>query len=187
MAIYSIISSSVRTGKKSQRVALYFKNYIAEHNLGSAEILDLEEYNFPIFEERLKFQKTPLKNAISFSEKIKASDAVIIVTPEYNGGYPASLKNVIDLLTDEWKKKPVAFATVSAGNFGGMQAITSLQFLFWKMGAWTIPAMFPTATVEKSFNEDGVPTDKESTDKKAAKFLSEINWCIQANAKMQKD
>ncbi|WP_371068370.1 NADPH-dependent FMN reductase, partial [Salmonella enterica] len=104
-------------GRNSHRVALFFKNYIESNNLGSVEMLDLFEYQFPIFDERLKFQKNPSPSTIEFGEKIKAADGVIIVTPEYNGGYPASLKNVIDLLTDEWKRKPVAISTVSAGGF----------------------------------------------------------------------
>jgi len=109
---------------------------------------------------------------------------VIIVTPEYNGGYPASLKNVIDLLYDEWYKKPIAISTVSEGNFAGMQVITSLQFSLWKIGAWTVPAMFPVANVDKSFDEKGAPTEKEATEKKAANFIKEILWCIDAKKKM---
>jgi NAD(P)H-dependent FMN reductase len=51
-----IISSSVRRGRKSHRVALYFKRYIEDNELAEAEILDLREYNFPIFDERLSKQ-----------------------------------------------------------------------------------------------------------------------------------
>ncbi|HET6991770.1 MAG TPA: NAD(P)H-dependent oxidoreductase, partial [Bacteroidia bacterium] len=123
-----IIAASVRTGRKSDRVALFFRNYIETNNLASTEILDLQQYQFPVFDERLKFQKNPLPQTIEFAEKIKSADGVIIVTPEYNGGYPAALKNVIDLLNDEWRKKPIAISTVSAGGFAGMQVITSLQF-----------------------------------------------------------
>src|SRR6185503_8329775 len=98
-----------------------------------AEILDLNSYNFPIFNERLRFQKEPAASVLEFAGKIKASDGVIIVTPEYNGGYPASLKNIVDLLYDEWHRKPVAISTVSDGVFGGTQVITSIQFSLWKI------------------------------------------------------
>lgn len=181
-----IISASVREGRNSHRVALYFNSYLEENKVAEAEILDLKSCNFPLFGERLKYQKEPLAAASEFAEKVRKADGVIIITPEYNGGYPASLKNVIDLLTDEWKKKPVAICTVSDGIFGGTQVITSLQFVLWKMKVWTVNAMFPVPEVDKSFDENGVAADKEATDKRAAGFVGELLWCIEAKAGMKK-
>ncbi len=180
----SIVSSSVRSGRKSHRIALYFKKYLEENKLSTVEILDLHQYNFPLFSERLRFQKSPTEEMLDFANKIKASDGVIIVTPEYNGGYPASIKNIIDLLYDEWYRKPVAISTVSNGNFGGTQVITSLQFTLWKIRAWTVPAMFPVPRISEAFDEDGNPTDKPASDKKAATFIRELMWCIEANKRM---
>lgn len=180
----AIISSSIRTERKSHRVALYFKNYLKSNKLATAEILDLNEYNFSLFDERLHFQKSPSVKTLDFAEKIKTADGVLIITPEYNGSYPASLKNVIDLLYDEWHRKPVAISTVSEGSFGGSQVIMALQFLLWKIHAWTVSAMFPVSKVSDSFDENGNPTDKTATDKKAANFIQELLWCIEAKNKM---
>ncbi len=180
-----ILLSSVRVKRNSNRVATYLKKYTEENKLAEVEILDLDQYQFPIFTERLKFQTDPDKKTIEFAEKIKNSQGVIIVTPEYNGGYPAALKNVIDLLNDEWHHKPIAISTVSAGAFGGSQAITSLQFTLWKMTALIVPATFPVPKVQDAFDENGTPTDKTATDKRAAAFLKELLWCIQANEKMK--
>ena len=180
-----IISSSVRNGRNSHRVALYFKNYLEENQIANAKIIDLKTLDFPIFEERLKFISEPTEAMLSLADDIKNSDGIIVVTPEYNGGYPASLKNVIDLLYTEWKRKPIGVATVSAGAFAGSQVITSLQFTLWKIGALVVPAMFPVATIEKTFNEDGQPSDKEATDKKAKAFVAELTWWIEAKQKME--
>lgn len=180
----AIISSSIRTGRNIHRVALYFKNYLETNQLATVELLDLQAYNFPLFEERLRLQKEPPVKVLEFAEKIKTADGVIIVTPEYNGGYPASLKNVVDLLYDEWHRKPVAISTVSDGIFGGTQVITSLQFSLWKIRAWTVPAMFPVPKVKEAFNEDGTPADKAATDKRAAGFISELLWFTEARNKM---
>ena len=180
----SIISSSVRIGRNSHRVALYFKNYLQANNLATADILDLNEYNFPIFNERLKYQKDPAPATLEFAEKIKASDGVIIVTPEYNGGYPASIKNVVDMLYDEWHRKPIAISTASDGVFGGTQVITSLQFSLWKIRAWTVLAMFPVPKAQEAFDEAGNPTDKAAADKRAAGFTGELLWCIEAAKRM---
>jgi NAD(P)H-dependent FMN reductase len=183
----AIISASVRLKRNSHRVALYLKRFLEEKQLATAAILDLAEYNFPVFNERLRLQPSPTAEVIEFAEKIKSSDGVIMVTPEYNGGCPASLKNVIDLLNDEWKRKPVAFATVSAGSFGGMNVITSLQYSLWKMQAWTVPALYPVPKIAEAFNEQGEPLDKVATDKRTTRFIDELLWCIEAKQRMLKN
>lgn len=180
----SIISASIRTGRNSHRVALYFKQYLEKNKLATADILDLKEFNFPLFEERLKYLPATEKAILNFAGSIKGADGIIIVTPEYNGGYPASLKNVVDLLYDEWHRKPVAIAAVSDGSLGGTQVITSLQFSLWKMRAWTVPAMFPVPKVREMFDEQGVPADAAATDKRAAGFVNELLWCVAAGKKM---
>ena len=181
----AIISASVRTGRNSHRVALYFHKFLEENKLATSEILDLNAYNFPVFNERLKYQSSPSQGVLDFASKIKTADGVIIVTPEYNGGYPASIKNVIDLLYDEWRRKPIAISTVSDGVFGGSQVITSLQFSLWKIRAWTVPAMFPVPKAPSAFDEAGNPSDKASTDKRATTFIQELLWCIEAKKKME--
>jgi NAD(P)H-dependent FMN reductase len=184
MTKISIISSSVRIGRNSHRVALFFKKHLEENNLAKAEILDLANYNFPLFEERLKYQQAPSEGVVDFATRVKSSDGIIIITPEYNGGYPASLKNVIDLLYDEWYHKPVAISTVSESNFGGSQVITSLQFLLWKMRALTVPAMFPVPNVTELFDKDGNPTGSSFPEERVANFVKELFWCIEAKSQM---
>lgn len=174
----AIVSASIRTGRNSHRMALFFKNYLEEYNLAEPEILDLAAYNFPLFEERLRYLATPPDRAIEFAEKIKSAQGIIMVVPEYNGGYPASLKNAIDLLTDEWKHKPVALVAVSDGPFGGTQVIAQLQFVLWKLGAYTIPARFHVANVSAMFDEKGMPAEKQSADKRASSFVGELLECI---------
>jgi len=173
-----IISSSVREGRKSHRVALFFKKFIESNGYAESEILDLDAYQFPIFHERLKYQKNPPANAVEFAAKVKAADGVIIVTPEYNGGYPASIKNALDLLIDEWRHKPVAISTASDGVFGGSQVITSLQFSLWKIKALTVTAMFPVPKVQDAFDESGTPADAEGVNKRATTFIKELMWFI---------
>lgn len=173
-----IISSSIRKGRKSHRVALFLKNFIEKTGQGTADIADLEAYDFPLFEERLRFTENPSESVLELSGRIKSADGVIIVTPEYNGGYPASLKNVIDFYYDEWHHKPVAISTVSDGVFGGSQVITSLQFILWKMKAITVTAMFPVPKVGESLSEDGTPADPQAFEKRASVFINELFWYI---------
>jgi len=181
----AIISASIRNGRKSHRVALYFQKYLEENKLSTVEMLDLNEYKFPLFEERLNYLESPSSDVIDFAGKVRSADGIIIVTPEYNGGYPASLKNVIDLLTDEWSRKPVALAAVSNGNFGGSQVLTSLQFSLWKIRALMVPAMFRVPNVHETFDENGNPTNKQAFTKTTAGFISELFWCIEAKSRMK--
>lgn len=180
----AIISSSIRYGRLSHRVAVYINNLIREQGLAESEILDLRRYNFPLFTERLKFQNDPLPEAIEFGEKVKAADGIIIVTPEYNGGYPASLKNAIDLLTGEWRRKPVAFVPVSDGAFAGSQVITSLQFTLWKIGALTVPGPLRIPDVGNTFDEAGNPADKPGMDKRASGLVKELLLFIESGRKL---
>ncbi len=177
----AIISSSVRRERKSHRVALYFQNYLQENNLASTEILDLKEYGFPVFNSTIKTMQNPAENVLEFAGKIKAAEGIIIVTPEYNGGFPASLKNVIDLLYDEWHGKPISICTVSSGPFGGTQALVSLQFTLWKIGAWTVTNMFCVSNVDKTFDDLGNPSDHGVTDPLAEGYIKELLECVKVN------
>lgn len=180
----TIISGSIREGRKSHHVALYFENYIRSNKLAEVEVVDLMECNFPLFTERLAFQKDPSTKAKLFSEKINGADGVIIVTPEYNGGYPASVKNAIDLLVKEWYHKPVGIVSVSSGGFGGVNATALLQSVLTKIKAVPV-ASFPVPKVEENFDEHGNAKDKEATDKRAAGFVKEILWFAESFSKMK--
>lgn len=179
-----IISPSIRKGRKSHRVALYLYNLIKESNLGEPEILDLLKYNFPLFQERLKYIDDPSSEMIDFSKKIRSSDGVVVISPEYNGASPASLKNAIDLLTDEWRKKPVALISVSDGSFAGTQALQSLQFTMWKQGALTVGSPMCLPRISENFDENGVPKDVVGTDKRALLLIDELLWMVEAKRRM---
>ena len=180
----SILSASVRNGRNSHRVALFLERFIGASGTATADIIDLAAYDFPIFHERLKNLKEPSPALLEYAGRAKKADAVIICTPEYNGGYPAALKNAIDVLIDEWQRKPVAFATVSDGSFGGTQVITSLQFSFWKMRAWTVTARLPVPDVQHAFDAEGKATDEAAWNRRAQHFLEETLWCVEAKRRM---
>ena len=177
----AIISASVRPDRKSHRVALFFEKYLADNKLATTEIIDLRAYNFPIFDETLKKQKKPDAKTVEYAKKIDSAHGVIIISPEYNGGMPASLKNAVDVLYDEWRHKPTGIVTVSAGPFAGNQCLVFLQFTLWKMKAWTITEMFSVPSIEETYSEEGIPKDKVATDKLAAIFVKELMWCVKAD------
>jgi NAD(P)H-dependent FMN reductase len=176
-----IISSSIRPDRKSHRIALFFNQYIVENKLASVEIIDLMECNFPLFNNPLKYLENPDNSVVTFAQKIKMADGIIIVTPEYNGTYPASLKNAIDVLYEEWRHKPVGIVTASAGPFAGTQALIALQFTLWKMKAWTITEMFSAPNLQHTYDDTGVPANRKESDELAQIFMKELIWCMNAN------
>lgn len=178
----ALLSASVREGRNSHRVALYLQRALG--GAADVDLLDLAAFRFPVFEERLKFQRDPAPDVVDFARRFAQADGVIIVTPEYNGGYPAGLKNVVDLLVDEWRRKPVALCTVSNGPFGGMQVATSLVLSLWKIKAWVVGAHLPVPKVQEAFNEAGEPVDAEAWAKRTKAFVDELLWAIEARRRM---
>jgi NAD(P)H-dependent FMN reductase len=101
----------------------------AKKKADEVEILDLRDYPMPFYNEPVSPAMSGGKysNEIvnKWSEKIMDGDAFIIVTPEYNHGYPAVLKNALDSIFPEWNRKAVGF--VSYGNAGGARSVEQLR------------------------------------------------------------
>ncbi|MGI9527119.1 MAG: NADPH-dependent FMN reductase [Weeksellaceae bacterium] len=150
-----ILSTSIREGRKSHRVALYIQNWIKENTSHETSIIDLKELNFPLFDERYKFLENPDEKVTQFRNEMNDADALFIVTPEYNGSFPASLKNVIDLLFEEWQNKPISLAPVSGGLFAGMQVTKDLVFALYRIGAYITKSRLHVGQVAENFNEKG--------------------------------
>ena len=85
MYTISIISSSIRTGRKSHNVALYLQKYLSDNYRANVEILDLKSYNFPVFEERLQYQKSPSLEVLEFKNKIIVVDESSLISSRYKG------------------------------------------------------------------------------------------------------
>ena len=122
-----VILGSTRRGRQSHKVARFIAERMSRNERIETEILDLAEYDFPIMEERLRFRDDPPPGLREFSEKVARSDSLVIVTPEYNNGYPGVLKNALDYLLPEYQRKPIAIVTVSAGGFGGINCLAQLR------------------------------------------------------------
>jgi len=176
----AILSSSVRDGERmSHRVALFLKKYFEEKQLAEIIFLDLKEYNFPLFTERLAFQKEPAQKLLDFTEKFNNVDALIIVTPVYNASFPASLKNVIDLYFNEWKRKIVAVSTVTSGFVPALITVKDVQALMLKLNAVVSPTAFTVINTANEFDADSNAVNLEKTEKLLKPFIADLNWLIE--------
>jgi len=178
---------STRRGRMSERVARFLVGQLQQTGKAQTELIDLAELNLPIMEERLHERDDPPPGLVGFGERVGKADALLIVTPEYNGGYPGVLKNALDYLYPEYRRKPVGIATVSNGPFGGMNCLALLRPIFLRMGAVPIPASFPVPRVQDAFEADGTPKDP-AYPKRAQSFLAELLWYTEAlSAQKAKD
>lgn len=132
----SMIVSSTRP----QRVGAPVSSWVAQ-NLDAGwnlTTLDLAEINLPFIDEDMPAGSGVYTrpHTLAWKAAIDASDAIIIVTPEYNGFFPAPLKNAIDYLFAEWEEKPIAL--VGYGFGGGQRATTALTQLLENLKATVV-------------------------------------------------
>lgn len=127
-----IIVGTTRQNRFSERAASYIHQEAIKQKNVDVEVLDLREYPLPFFDESItptmfESAKHEYTNEVAkkWTSKIDEADAFIIVTAEYNHGYPAVLKNALDYVFKEWNRKAVGF--VGYGNAGGARAIEQLR------------------------------------------------------------
>lgn len=168
-----VIVGSVRRGRQSAKVARFARDRLKKAGADSS-LLDLAEIGLPVMEERLSKRDDPPPGLVAFARAVATADAVVVVSPEYNGSIPGSLKNALDYLHAEWDRKPVGIVTVSAGGFGGVNAQSQLQLLFLRIKALPVAAM-PVSRVFTSFGEDGEPQEAHY-EASFARFADTLSW-----------
>ncbi|MBA9003165.1 MULTISPECIES: NADPH-dependent FMN reductase [Thermomonospora] len=116
----AVIIGSVREGRFGPVVARWFAHEARMDGQFDVDVIDLAEANLPpVLTEDFPPERTALQ------PRLAAADAFVLVTPEYNRGYPASVKNLIDWYLEEWQAKPVGF--VSYGHrAGGLRSVDHL-------------------------------------------------------------
>lgn len=175
----AVILGSVRRGRQSPAAAHYVIQRLTESGRFSPELIDLAEYDLPIMEERLHVRDDAPASVRLMGEKLMQADAIVVVTPEYNNGYPGVLKNAIDYFLPEFKRKPVGIVTTSSGPFGGINALAQLRQVFMLVGAYPLPARLPIPFIQDAFDDKQLPKDAGVV-KTTTRFLDELLWLTEA-------
>ena len=174
-----IIVASVRPGRVGDSIGGWVAESLTGTNGFTFEIVDLKEWQLPLDGEGgqpkhgngYRNQRTR-----EWSGKIASGDGYVFVTPQYNWGYPASLKNALDQLYHEWSGKPAVI--VSYGHRGGVKAADQLRQVLLGLHmtpAQTMPALFLT---DETIGSDGRIVDIKSA------FASAVPTLRQAIAEM---
>lgn len=124
-----LIIGSTRPGRKAEVVGQWVFNIAKKRSDAEYELVDIKDFNLPLLDEEIpasmgKYSKTHTK---VWATKIASFDAFVFVTPEYNHGTSAALKNAIDFLCREWNNKAVGF--VGYGSAGGTRAVEQLRLI----------------------------------------------------------
>ena len=111
--------------------------------------------------------------------RLERADAVVVVTPVYNRGYPASLKNAIDWFGSEWAATPVGFVSYG-GRTGGVEAVEQLRTVFVELNAMTIRNVLSFPDFWEHFDDHGAPTDPAGSAAAATAFYDQLTWWARA-------
>ena len=164
-----VILGTPRRGRMSQHAARLMHARIGERAGVETELIDVAALPIPVDDagEQAKDR--------AFSEQMNRADALVLVAPEYNHGYPGLLKHVLDTNLKEYIHKAVGVVGVSAGVFGGARMIQNLLPVLRELGLVTIFWDVNFTTVHRRFDEDGGLVD-ESFLPRIDMFLDELCW-----------
>jgi NAD(P)H-dependent FMN reductase len=165
-----VILGTTRKGRATENVAKFVFGEVQKREGVETELIDIRDLNLPLDDagEAIKDPK--------FSEAMTRADGIVIVTPEYNHGYPGMLKHALDTNLKEYIHKAVGVCGVSAGGFGGTRVIEALLPVLRELGLVTIFWDGNFSGAQGLFDETGKIKDEAAHVKRIDKFLGELIW-----------
>jgi NAD(P)H-dependent FMN reductase len=184
-----IIIGSVRDGRFGPVVAGWVAARAREHGAFAVDLVDLADFELPLAlpAESPKFAGETYPRPAGMAEltaRLDAADAFVLVTPEYNHSYPASLKAAIDWHFTQWAAKPVAFVSYG-GAAGGRHAVLHLENVLTELHAVTIRDGLAFPNYFTNF-VDGEPLDNAAATY-AKTMLEQLAWWANALRKARAD
>jgi NAD(P)H-dependent FMN reductase len=176
----AIVIGSVRDGRFGPVVTEWFAGQAGTHGEYEVDVIDLAEAGLPVVLPAFGAEPGPGAERVrALSPRLERADAFVVVTPEYNHSYPASLKNAIDWHNAEWHAKPVAFVSYG-GLSGGLRAVEHLRQVFAELHAVTVRETVSFHGAWSEFGEDGTPKDPEAVNSAAKALLDQLGWWARA-------
>ncbi len=162
-----VLVGSARQGRMGRVVADWFVSRAAASDL-KLDVIDLAEVDLPL-------DLTVDRRVQEFAGRVRAGDAFVMVTPEYNHGYPAALKLAIDSVRAEWAAKPVGFVSYG-GQSGGLRAVEQLRQVCAELHMVGIRDTVSLHHVRHLFDDAGRLRHPDLPDAAAARLLDRIAW-----------
>ena len=175
----AIILGSTRDGRAGERVGIWFRSVAEQRADLTVDFYDLLDVDLPFFSASMgpaSGNYTP--EARAWADKIGPADGFVIVSPEYNHGYTAAIKNALDHIYAEWNNKPVAFVSYGGGA-GGSRAVEQLRLVAIELQMAPIREAIIIAGARAALSEEGVPADPALNDRANA-MLNQLVWWARA-------
>jgi NAD(P)H-dependent FMN reductase len=164
-----VILGTTRQGRASELVAKFVLAETAKRDGVETELIDIRQIPLSTQDAGEAIKDT------QFAATMARADALVIVTPEYNHGYPGMLKHALDTNLKEYIHKAVGICGVSAGGFGGTRVIQNLLPVMRELGLVTIFWDGNFSGAHKLFDTNGKLLD-EAYIKRVDQFLKELIW-----------
>jgi NAD(P)H-dependent FMN reductase len=181
MTTISVIVGSTRQGRFSEKPAQWILQQLQNRDGIEARLLDLRDFPMPFFDQpmppampgRAPYEHETVKR---WTAAIAASDSFVFVTPEYNYGTSAVLKNAIDWVYPEWNRKAAAF--VSYGSAMGARGIQQLRETMIEVQIAPIRSSvhIPVATLWAHFQGGDVDKGLADLEKQAQTMMDDLLW-----------
>jgi NAD(P)H-dependent FMN reductase len=170
----AVIVGSTREGRFAPTVAGWLTRQAALHPDIELDVIDLADVELPAVLTGRRDDATA-----AYAARIDRADGYVVVTPEYNHGYPAALKHAVDLCHGEWRGKAAAFVSYG-GMSGGIRAVEQLRQVFAELHVATVRDGVTFHMVGGRFDEHGEPYDPEACNAAAATMLDQLVWWASA-------
>lgn len=166
-----VLLGTNRKDRKSENAAKWVFSEMEKRDEIETQLFDVRDFDLPNDD-----YGPAIKNRFpEWRDAIINADGLVIVTPEYNHGYPGSLKSVLDLLLEEYIHKAVAFVGVSAGPWGGTRVIEACLPMVRELGLAVTFTDLNFPNIASKFDEDGRLLDT-AYEKRIEGFLDELIW-----------
>ena len=181
MTVISVIVGSIRQGRFSEKPARWIFEHLKDRSGIDANLLDLQDFPMPFFDQPIPPAapgRPPYEHEVvkKWTTEIARSDGFVIVTPEYNYGPPAVLKNAIDWVYPEWRRKPVAF--VSYGSTGGARSVQQLRetAIELQLAPVRFSVHIPATTLWAHFQGGDVDAGLAELEASAKAMIDDLLW-----------
>jgi NAD(P)H-dependent FMN reductase len=168
----AVIIGSTRTGRFGPVAANWIAAEAGKRGDLDVDVIDLAKAWLP---DVLGDGGPPPQAVADLAPWLASADAFIMVTPEYNHSFPASLKNAIDWYVEEWKAKPIGFVSYGA-IAGGLRSVAHLRELLPSMHAVTVRDSVSFHDYWEQWDDEGQPRDPEGCGAAAKLMLDQLSW-----------
>jgi NAD(P)H-dependent FMN reductase len=179
-----VFYGSYRSDRVGIRLARYIVDRFTERGT-VVELIDAREIGLPMLDRMYKeYPKGEAPAALEeLAAKIRAADAFVFVTGEYNWGVQPGLKNLTDHFLEEWFWRPAAIASYSAGRLSGARANFVWHGTLSEMGMVVISSTLMVGPAAAALDEQGAPTGEggKALEKAFPRFAADLEWWAEAS------